>query len=186
METAEPILTFITEIAELLLTFIADLAWPAVVLTIFLLVSHPIKALIGRIKKGRVKKGDLELTFDLMESFEALAQPAKEAPDVIPPADVTEEKPGIIPLADVTHGNLNWHTFVALADRYQTALLGFILAVPPDHALQFPHIIREVMARAEEVSSFLEIALIAKAWEPAAEQLARARARVARILDNPS
>ena len=66
METAEPFLTFILEIAKLILTFIADLAWPAVIITMFLLLRHPIKALISRIKRARVKKDGIEYTLDLM------------------------------------------------------------------------------------------------------------------------
>ena len=119
------------EAAELILTFIADIihyiAWPAVVITMFVLVRQPIKALIDRIKQARVKKGDTEVTFDMM------AETMKV---------VNEETPNVIPLADLTPDNLDWPSFRRSAITFTQFMLTFLISVPLDYASEYPPFIR--------------------------------------------
>lgn len=155
------------EIAKLILDYIAVIAWPAVVITMFLLLRHPIKALIARIKQARVKKGDTEFTFEMMEK--ALGTP-------------TEEKTGVIPLAEVTKENFNWETFTDMASGFQWTLGALLMRVAIDPTTMEQDTARMGMHTFEEICSLLKDKM-------SADDLARIRElrnRFAHSMDNPS
>ncbi len=158
------------ETTELVLTFIADLAWPAVVITMFLLLRHPIKALIAKITDIIFKKGDTEVRVNIRKALEAF----------------TEEKPGVILPRDVTPDNLNWDTFIRTTVMLQSYVLLYLNFVPLDEVDKNPGFHRMSMLTIEEATSLL------KTYEPAAGSadvdsvLQTLRRRFAHILDDPS
>lgn len=164
METAEPFLTFIADI-------IHYIAWPAAVITIVVLLRHPIKAMFGRIKHIRGKKGDAELTLDLIEkTVEAF----------------TEEKPGVILLTEVTRENLNWKTYLAAIKTLQSYVTLYLNYVPFDEVNRNPDFLRHSVHIIETTSPFLEKHIPAPELADMKGILPKMRRRFAPILDNAS
>ncbi len=159
---------------ELILTFIADIihyiAWPAVVITMFVLVRHPIKTLIDKITKIIFKNRDTEVTFDLMEAFEAS----------------TEKDLDAMLLAEVTPDNLNWPTFANIANNLQLFALMYLTVVPLDAVSGVHPVIRTGMPLLEDLPPLMRKHLSVDQLAARQRAAADIRKRLAPILDNPS
>ncbi len=163
------------EKAEVILNFIADIihyvAWPAAVITIVVLLADPIKAMFARIKQARVKRGDTELTFDMMETIKASAA---ETPD------------DALTLENVSPENLNWDIFVRTTVALQSFALLYLNYVPLDETDKDPAFLRRCMHTLERISSLFKRHAPAAELESIDSSLASLRRRLAPILDNPS
>ncbi len=166
------------EKAELILTFIADIihyiAWPAAVITMFVLVRHPIKTLIDKITDIVFKKGDTEVRVNIAKLVKTITALAEQKPD------------DVIPLAEVTEKNYNWATFVATINSMQYYAILYMQYASFRAAEADSDLLRMSMKIIEETSSLTKEILSPDMLAAKQQALAEIRHRLAPILDNPS
>ena len=161
------------ETTELVLTFIADLAWPAVVITMFLLLRHPIKALIAKITDIIFKKGDTEVRVNIAKALKAIGE-------------LDKEKPGDISLENVTPDNLNWDIFIRTIVSLHAYAVLYLNFVPLDKVNKDPDFHRICMHTIEVTFSLFKTYKPAAGFTDADNVISKLRRRLSSILDNPS